>query len=98
VNTRIFFKLFSRFGWLVIIVSSLLGLLIISNIISDIMIPIEIIFIPIGIGFLFLVPWSYIEADKMRKQMGQISYTYLSYVGKYLFFGLISLFVFFLMR
>jgi nicotinamide riboside transporter PnuC len=98
MNNERLFRLLNRSGWLLIIISSILGFLIISNIVSKEIISIEMIFIPIGIGFLLLIPWSYFEADEMRKKFGQTNYRYLSYVGKNLFFGLISLFVYFLMH
>jgi hypothetical protein len=92
------FKLFSFIGWLLIILSTVLGFLIIANIINEKIILIEMIFIPIGIGFLLLIPLSYLEADGMRNKFGHINYRHLSYVGKNLFFGLISIFVYFLMH
>jgi hypothetical protein len=53
------------------------------------------IFIPLGCGFLLLVPWSYIEADERREKRGEIDPIFISHCGKFLFLGVFYIYMFF---
>jgi hypothetical protein len=90
--------LFFKIGWIIITISFILGFCLAYDIIIVPFLQIEIVLIPIGCGFLLLVPWSYLEADKIRKECGRINFRYLSYCGKNIFFGIIFIVVFFIIH
>lgn len=54
---------------------------------------IEILGLTSGIGFFMLFPLSYYKANEERERQGKIDYTYLSYSGKYLLFGVLLILV-----
>jgi hypothetical protein len=89
-------KILYCFGLILLVVSFILGTLVFSKTISLPFFSMQTICIPFACGFFLLIPQTYIEADEMRKKKGEIDFIFISYCGKYLFFGFFFIFAFFL--
>ena len=87
-------RILYKIGLVLIIVFSIVAILVFSKTVYISFLSKGEVFLPIGIGFFFLAPWTYHEADESRKKRGEISYVGLSFCAKSLFMGFIFIFAF----
>jgi hypothetical protein len=91
MKTKLIFKALNIAGWILISISITVFLISYYKIYPKFDVKIEYLLLPLGIGFIFLFPLAYLESDQIRDSRGGGNYTYLSYSGKYLIFGIVCI-------